>query len=269
MLKIERKWLYPVLAILVVAIVAYLGYNVYQQQVYPTITSIKNRGVLVVGTSADFPPFEYVNKSGAIVGLDIDIANAIAKELGVKLEVKDLSFDALISALQGKQVDLVIAGMTITPERSKVVDFSVPYYNASQAVISLATQRFSSINDLKNKKVGVQTGTTGESWAEANLVNASIIPENNLLHYDKLSDALLALKRGDIDAIIIDEPVARMFVRTVSGTQYDFGINTGEQYGIAVNKDSKDLLNLVNNVINNMKNNGQLDTLVQKWFGSG
>jgi polar amino acid transport system substrate-binding protein len=269
MSKVERKWFYFVFAVLVVAIVAYLGYNIYQQQVYPTVTSIKNKGVLIVGTSADFPPFEYVNQSGAIVGLDIDIANAIAKELGVKLVVKDLSFDALISALQGKQVDLVIAGMTITPERSKVVDFSVPYYNASQAVISLTTQKFSGVNDLKNKKIGVQTGTTGESWAEDNLVNTSVIPESNLFHYDKLSDALLALKRGDIDAIIIDEPVARMFVRTVSGVQYDFGIYTGEQYGIAINKDSKDLLNLVNTVINNMKSSGQLDSLVQKWFGSG
>ena len=269
MLKTRRKWIYLAFVALVVVAVAYFGYNIYQQQTYPTITSIKSKGTLVVGTSADFPPFEFVNQSGAIVGLDIDIANEVAKKLGVKLEVKDLSFDALIPALQGKQVDLVIAGMTITPERSKIVDFSVPYYNASQAVISLATQKLSSIADLKNKKIGVQTGTTGESWAEENLVSESLIPENNLFHYDKLSDALLALKRGDIDVIVIDEPVAKMFEKTVSGLQYNFGIYTGEQYGIAINKDSKDLLDLVNEVISEIKSNGQLDALVQKWFGSG
>jgi len=267
MAKVEKKLVYLIVAIVVLAIVAFFGYKLYQRATAPTISSIKDRGTLIVGTSADFPPFEYVDSSGNIVGLDIDIANEIANKLGVKLVVKDLGFDALIPALQGKQVDLVIAGMTITEERAKVVDFSVPYYNASQAVISLSTEKFSSIDDLKGKKIGVQTGTTGESWAEENLVSKGIIPENNLLHYGKLSEALLALKRGDINAIIIDEPVARMFVKTVQGLQYDFGINTGEQYGIAVNKDSKDLLNLVNEVLNKMKSDGTLDLLVQKWFG--
>jgi len=261
----ERKWLYGAIGIVAIAIVVWMGYNLYLQTTYPTITTIKNKAVFVIGTSADFPPFEYVNETGAIVGLDIDIANEIAKELGVKLEIKDLGFASLITALENKQIDSILAGMTITAERQQKVDFSKPYFNASQAVISLAGK---SIGSLTGKKIGVQVGTTGEWWVADNLIANGTIPEDNVIHYDKWPAAILALQKGDVDVLLLDEPVGKMFVKKISGLQYNFAIDTGEQYGIAVNKESKDLLELVNKVISNLQTSGKYESIVEKWFGS-
>ncbi len=261
----ETKWLYAIIGIVAIVAVGWVGYNFYLQSVYPTITSIKSKGVLVIGTSMDFPPFEYVNETGGAVGLDIDIATEIAKELGVKLQVRDLGFDALVPALKNKEIDLVLAGMSITTERQQIVDFSKPYFNASQAVISLSGK---SIKSLAGKKIGVQTGTTGEGWVHDYLIANGTILESDVTSYEKWPVAIMALQKGDVDVLLLDEPVGKMFVKMLPGLQFNFRIETGEQYGIAANKESKDLLELVNKVISNLLTSGKYETIVQKWFGS-
>jgi len=261
----ENKWIYAAIGVVVIILAGWAIYNLYLSTVYPTITTIKSRGKLIVGTSLDFPPFEFVDESNAVVGLDIDIANEIAKELGVKLEIRDISFDALIIALKNNEIDLVLAGLSITAERQQVVDFSKPYFNASQAVISLAGKN---IGSLQGKKIGVQTGTTGEWWVQDNLIANGTIPEANVIGYDRWPVALLALQKGDVDVLLLDEPVGRMFVKKVAGLQFNFAISTGEQYGAAVSKQSRDLLELVNKVIANLQTSGKYETMVEKWFGS-
>ncbi len=228
---------------------------------------IKERGYLVVGTSADFPPFEFVAENGTIMGFDIDIAKEIAKKLGVELKVVDMDFDALIPALQDGKIDLIIAGMSITEERKKVVDFSEPYFEADQAILVRADSEIASLDDLKGKKVGVQSGTTGEDWAVTNLVEAGITSEENLYSYDKFIAAVEALRIGHLDAVVMDAPVAKTFVKKYPELKIAFIVKTGEVYGIAVRKGEAELLDLINEVLKELKETGKLDKLVEKWFG--
>ncbi len=231
------------------------------------VENIKKRGKLVVGTSADFPPFEFVDeKTNEIIGFDIDIAKAIADKLGVELEVKDIKFDALIPALKNGEIDMIIAGMTITEERAKVVDFSEPYFEADQAVLVKAGNvNIKSESDLANKKIGVQSGTTGELWVDENLVKTGKVPEDNVKRYNKFIEAILALKKGDVDAVVIDKPVAEAYAKSEGDVKVAFIIKTGEQYGTAVRKGS-DLLPIVNEVLKELKESGKLDQLLKKWF---
>jgi len=132
------------------------------------LDEIRARGELVVGSDAAYPPFEFVDKDGNIVGIDIDIAKAIADHLKVKLRVVNTSFDGIIPALLAKKFDMIISAMTITPERAKQVDFSIPYYNAGQLItVREDDNRIKSEKDLQGKIVAVQLGTTGQFYAES------------------------------------------------------------------------------------------------------
>ncbi len=256
-----------IIVIIIVAALAYYSMAQGGKEEESDVEKIKKRGKLIVGTSADFPPFEFVDeKTNGIVGFDIDIAKAIAEKLGVQLEVKDIKFDALIPALQNGEIDMIIAGMTITEERAKVVDFSEPYFEADQAVLVKAdNEEIKSADDLAGKKIGVQSGTTGELWVDENLVKAGKVSEDNVKRYNKFIEAILALKKGDVDAVVIDKPVAEAYAKTEGDVKVTFIIKTGEQYGIAVRKGS-DLLPIVNEVLKELKDSGKLDQLLKKWF---
>ena len=142
-------------------------------QTCPTsVDAIKKRGKLVVGTSADWPPYEYVD-NGKVVGIDIDIAGKIAERLGVGLGVRDMKFSALIEAVKRGDVDIVIADMSITPNREKQVLFSIPYQADSSVVIARRGLQIKSVEDLKGRAIGVQVGTVQEDWAEKTLGNYS------------------------------------------------------------------------------------------------
>lgn len=256
-----------IIVIIIVAALAYYSMAQGGKGEESDVEKIKKRGKLIVGTSADFPPFEFVDeKTNEIVGFDIDIAKAIAEKLGVQLEVKDIKFDALIPALQNGEIDMIIAGMTITEERAKVADFSEPYFEADQAVLVKAdNEEIKSADDLAGKKIGVQSGTTGELWVDENLVKAGKVSEDNVKRYNKFIEAILALKKGDVDAVVIDKPVAEAYAKTEGDVKVAFIIKTGEQYGIAVRKGS-DLLPIVNEVLKELKDSGKLDQLLKKWF---
>ncbi len=222
--------------------------------------------VLVVGTSADFPPFEYKNASnGQITGFDISLIKLIAKKMGYdKVEVKDMDFDSLIPALQTGKVDVVIAGMTITQEREKVVDFSIPYWEADQAVLVRKGSgiKVSSVDDLKGKKIGVEKGTTGAIYVKKHLGNSSTIKE-----YPTYVAATEALLNGQVDAVVLDSPVAKMFSKKYS-VEIVYTIKTGEHYGIAVKKGNKKLLDGINNALKAIMNSPEWNQLVEEYFGS-
>jgi len=220
--------------------------------------------VVVMGTSADFPPFEFVDEHGNIVGFDVDIAKYIANKYGWKLEIKDIAFEGLIPALQAGEIDMIVAAMTITSEREEVVDFSIPYYNASQGVlIKAGSADITKIEDLYNKTIGVQAGTTGEAWAQENLANYS-----EIIAYQRVYDAVTALVAGYIDALILDDPVATYYGNASEDVQKaSLVIDTGERYGIAVREGDTQLLNMINAALDELIHSDEYYELIETWFG--
>jgi len=217
----------------------------------------------VVGTSADFPPFEYV-ENGEFVGFDIDLIKAIAEEMGFEIEIRDMSFDSLIAALVSGNLDIVISGMTITPEREEVVSFSKPYWTADQSVVVREDSDMTITVLFGKHNIGVQTGTTGDLWVEENLVETKILT-GNFKRYDTYVLAMTDLINKNINAIVLDAPVAEGFAK-VRPVKIVGIIKTYEDYGIAVNKANKQLLELINEGISRLEESGKLNELNLKHF---
>ena len=217
----------------------------------------------VVGTSADFPPFEYI-KDGQIVGFDIDLIKAIAKSQGFDVKFQDISFDSLIPGLTAGTIDIVASGMTITEERKKVVDFTEPYYSANQAVLVKKGSGKNVTVLFGNHKIAVQTGTTGDLWVEENLEKTGIL-KGKVTRFDTFVLAIQDLINGNVDAVVLDTPVAKRYMAENPVTMVA-EIITGEEYGIAVAKGNKDLLDKLNKGLKEIKANGKLDELLKKYF---
>ncbi|ACL70626.1 basic amino acid ABC transporter substrate-binding protein [Halothermothrix orenii] len=217
----------------------------------------------VVGTSADFPPFEYV-EDGEFVGFDMDLIRAIAEVEGFEVEIRDMSFDSLIAALKSGNIDIAIAGMTITEKREKVVDFSIPYYTANQSVIVKEDSDLNLTVLYGDNNVGVQTSTTGDLWVTDNLEKKGILT-GKVVRYDTFVLAVTDLVNGNLDAIVLDSPVAERFVDSHPLKEVGI-IITGEEYGIVVNEGNKDLLNKINNGIKKLQESGVISKLVGKYF---
>lgn len=245
-----RKFLVVLIALIVSGII-----------VAGIVEEIKKRGYLIVGTEATFPPFEFVDeKTKEIVGFDIDIAKEIAKALGVKLKVEDIAFDGLIPSLLTKKIDLIIAAMTITPERAKVVSFSDPYFTAGQVIVVRKNGFMpKTFEELIGKKVAVQLGTTGD-------LEVSKIEGIKVVRFTRYTEAFLELQNGRVDAVVLDFAPAQAYVKMNPNLVISSGILSQEEYGIAVRKEDKDLLEIVNSVLRNLKKS-PYDILVEKWFG--
>ncbi|KAA0549495.1 transporter substrate-binding domain-containing protein [Bacillus sp. BGMRC 2118] len=219
---------------------------------------------LVMLTSADYPPYESVDTdTNEIVGFDVDIAKYITKELGYELEVKDMNFDSLITAMNTEKGDFVMAGMTPNEDRKKNADFTDIYFTAKHLVVSKKDSGISSIEDLKGKTVGVQTGSIQEGEAEkiAEKVDIKIETRN------KVPELVQEILAGRFDAAIIEDAVAVGHFKNNSELN-GFEIVETEEAGsaIAFNKDSE-LTEEFNRVLKEMKENGELEKLVIKWFG--
>ncbi|MDD9150096.1 MULTISPECIES: ABC transporter substrate-binding protein [unclassified Sporolactobacillus] len=222
---------------------------------------------IVMGTSADYPPFESVNTADGnkIVGFDIDMAKYIASQLGYNLQIKNQDFNGLIAALNSKQVDFVMAGMVDTPDREKQVEFTKPYFNDYQVVLSKKGAKINSVNDLKGKKVGVQLGTTQETLAVK--LNKTI--PMNIQRWDKLNDMAEAMKAGKLDAIITVSSVAYGYTnKDKSLHQFKALVNGKSQadpISVAFPKDSK-LKAEFDKVLDKMNKNGKTQQLVNQWI---
>lgn len=234
------------------------------------VEKIKKRGKLIVGTSADWPPFEYIDKNGQFAGIDIEIAKKIAQKLGVQLEVKDMKFAALIESLVNGKIDMILADMTPTAEREKRVDFSIPYYfSKGNAVVVLKDKNINSVEDLYGKKIGVQLGTIQEEWAKKNLEGKAEIKS-----YDKVyPDLLMVLKRGDVDAIIVGDKIADVLTKKDSSIKVAMYVGgTGIGAAVAVPQGAEDLKYVVNSVIEDLLSSGEMDKIfhqeIDKWLTS-
>ncbi len=221
----------------------------------------KEAGEVVMGTNADFPPFEFRNEQNEVDGFDVDIAKAVAGKLGKELVIEDMEFGGLTQALNSKRIDMAIAGMTITEERKKEVNFSEPYYNAGQTVVVLEDEtEIKGVDDLEGKIIAVQLGTTGDMEAHDRF------PKENIRQYNKINEGFLDLANGRVDAIIIDVPVADRYIEIKGGCKTVGGVFTEELFGIAVNKDNTELLEEINKVLMELKESGQYGELINKWF---
>ncbi|MEM0257608.1 MAG: ABC transporter substrate-binding protein [Thermofilum sp.] len=243
------------------------GYVATPAQSY--VEKIKSRGKLILGTSADWPPFEYVDAKGQYAGIDIEIAKRIAAELGVQLEVKDMKFAALIEALKKGDIDIILADMTPTAEREKEVDFSLPYYySKGYAVVTLKTSAISSGADLLGKRIGVQLGTIQEDWAKENLEGKATVISYNRVY----PEMVMVLKRGDIDAIIIGDTIASALV--TKDPDLKIATYVGQPTigaAVAVPQGAEDLKYVVNRVIERLIETGEISAIFQqetlKWLG--
>lgn len=214
-------------------------------------------GKLIMATNASFPPYEYYENE-KIVGIDAETAEKIAEKLGVELEIKDMEFGSIIGAVQTGAVDIGMAGMTVTEDRLKTIDFSDSYATAVQVVIVKEDSEITSVDDLEGKTVGVQENTTGDIYATDDL------GEDSVKRYNKGNDAVAALASGVVDAVIIDNEPAKSFVAANDGLKILDTSYADEQYAIAVSKENKGLTAAVNKALAELKEDGTLDSIVEK-----
>ncbi|MDQ0231896.1 transporter substrate-binding domain-containing protein [Metabacillus malikii] len=228
-------------------------------------TNGSEKKVLKMATSADYPPFEYIDtaKSSDIIGFDIDLAKALAEKTGYTLQIQDMDFNSLIPALQAKQIDVVLAGMSKDPEREKNVDFSDVYFTANHMIVSLKDKEIKSVDEFNGKTIGVQLGSIQEEKANELAKEYDIKIENR----NKISDLVQELKSGRIDAAIIEDLVAEdYFKNDQSLTGFTLEEANEEGYAMAFQKDAK-LTKEFNDALVEMKESGELDKLVKKWLG--
>ena len=214
---------------------------------------------LVVGTNAEFAPFEFIGDDGQVTGIDIDLINAIGEKIGMTIQIENMSFDALIPALASGKIEATISGMTITEERKQSVLFSDPYYQASQKIIVKEGSAIAGEADLADKKIGVQLGTTGDLYVTEKFTDATVD------RYDKGIDAVQDLVNGRLDAVVIDEEPANVFVSQAQGLVILEDRLSDEAYGIALPLGQDELLAKINQALSELKADGTLDATYEKY----
>jgi len=217
-------------------------------------------GKLVMATNAEFPPYEFYD-GDKIVGIDAEIAQAIADELGMELEIEDIAFDSIIPEIVSGKADMALAGMTVTEDRKASVDFSDTYATASQMIIVKEDSKIAGPDDLKGVTVGVQLGTTGDIYVSDLEADGTTVER-----YNKGFEAVQALSQGKIDAVVIDGEPAKTFVSESEGLKILDEAFTVEEYAIAVKKGNSELLDKINTALESLKDNGTLDEIVAKYI---
>jgi polar amino acid transport system substrate-binding protein len=223
--------------------------------------SDENKATLVMATNAEFPPYEYYETGdGQVVGIDAEIAAAIADKLGMTLDIQDMNFDSILVAVQSGQADIGMAGMTITEDRLVNADFSVPYTEAHQVIIVKEDSDITGPDDLYGKQIGVQTNTTGDIYTTDDYGDDAI------QRYNKGADAVAALSQGMIDAVVIDLEPAKSFVAANEGLKILDTEYATEEYAIAFAKGNTDLYEKVNTALQELIDDGTVQTIIDKYI---
>ncbi|HEU5473033.1 MAG TPA: transporter substrate-binding domain-containing protein [Actinophytocola sp.] len=219
-------------------------------------------GKLTNCTGLPYKPFEY-EEGGKVIGFDIDLVDLVAKKLGVTQDVIDTPFDGIQSGadFSAGKCDLSSAGMTITDARKQNIDFSDPYFDATQALLVKKGSGIDDLSKLSGKKLGVQNSTTGQEYATKNASGA------NLVVFEDLGLLLTAVETGQVDAGINDNGVLYDWIKEKTDFEVSKEFDTGEQYGIGLKKGNAELLKVINEVLAEAKSSGQYDTIYEKWFG--
>ena len=215
-------------------------------------------GKLTWATSADFPPYEFI-ENDEVVGIDAEVMAYVAEKLGLESAPENMDFSSVITAVSSGKTDLAASGITIKEDRLESVDFTTPYVTTSQVVIVRFDSPIKIANDIDGKKVGVQLNTTGQDYVEENCKDATVE------RYGKGFEAIEALKQKKIDAVVIDSDTADKFIEADDDLIKLDEILTEEEYAFAVQKGNSALLDAVNGVIAEMKDNGKLDEIINKY----
>lgn len=233
----------------------------------PAFTTV-TPGKLTMSTNASFPPYEMVADDGSFEGIDIEVAGAIAQKLGLELQVDDMGFDACLQAAQTGKSDIVMAGVTVTEERQAVMDFSNTYANGVQVVIVKEGSPIQTVDDLANANmIGCQMGTTGYIFCSDTPENGGF-GEDHVTPYDDGAAAVQALMNGQIDAVVIDNKPAQEYVAANPGLKILDGEFTNEDYAIGVAKGNTALLDAINGALEELTNDGTIQSIVDKYISA-
>ena len=225
------------------------------------------KATLVMATNAAFPPYEF-KEGDSFAGIDVEIAGKIAEKLGMTLEIKDVEFGSIVGGVQTGKFDIGMAGMTVTDERLKSVNFSDSYATGIQVVIVKADSAIKTLDDLKgdgSMKFGVQQDTTGDIYASDTVENGGY-GKDNVVRYKTGADAVQALKTGKVDAVIIDNEPAKSFVNANEGLSILDGSWVEENYAIAIAKENTELLEKVNNALKELTADGTVKSIIDKYI---
>ena len=217
-------------------------------------------GKLTMATNATFPPYEMTTDAGTIEGIDVDTAQAIAEKLGLELQIDDMDFDAALLSVQQGKADIAMAGITVTDERMAVMSFSDSYATGIQSVIVPEGSDIASVDDLAGKKIGTQRGTTGYLYCSDDF------GEDAVVAYDNGLTAVQALNNGQVDAVVIDNEPAKAYVESNPGLKILDTSYAEENYAIGMNKSNTALLEAVNAALEELKADGTLQSIVDKYI---
>ena len=248
-----KKFLALILAILMVCSLAACGAS--------SDATVDEKPELVMGTNAAFPPYEYYAEDGeTIIGIDAEIAQAVADKLGMTLTIKDMEFDSLLTAVQSGAVDIVFAGLTVTDERKESVDFSITYATGIQVIIVPNDSEIASVEDLAGKTIGVQAGTTGDIYC------TDEFGQDYVKQFTNGALAVAALQNGQVDCVVIDNEPAKSFVAANDGLKILDSEYAVEDYAAAISKENTELTSKVNAAMEELTADGTIDAILSKYI---
>ena len=223
-------------------------------------------GKLIMATNAAFPPYEFI-EGNEIVGIDAEIAGAIAEKLGLELQIDDMEFDSIVESVKGGKADIGLAGMTVTPERQEVINFTASYATGVQVVIVTEDSAITSVDDLfaegASHVIGVQRNTTGDLYTTWDLEDAGLATVDR---YSKGADAVQALLTGKVDCVVIDNEPAKAFVEANEGLKILDTAYAVEDYAAAMSKDNAELYEAVNKALEELIADGTVASIVSKYI---
>ncbi len=230
---------------------------------------IQSTGKMRAGTSADYPPFAFRTAEFTLDGLDIAVISEVGRRMGVNVEIDDMAFEGLSWALQLEQVDVAIAAMSITPERSEAIDFSEVYFVSEDAALARegsTIPQFAAVTEMAPFRIGVQRATVYSNWLNESLVDTGLMSPSQLIEYEDMSFAVRDLREGRIDIVVLDLPPAEVAVNQGGVRLVGQGLNV-QYFGIGIPKQEPTLLAQVNNALASMKADGTLSAMVEQYMG--
>ncbi len=256
------------LLLITVAIFSMLlvGCGESEQEQENSLNEIKEKGEFVVGLDDSFPPMGFRDESGEIVGFDIDMAKEAAKRIGVDVVFKPVEWDGVILSLKNKDIDVIWNGLTVTEKRKEQIGFSKVYLSNRQVIVTKSDSNVNTMADLKDKLVGVQLSSTSEKAVKDDEELFNSLKE--LRKYSNNMEALLDLKAGRIDAVVIDEIVGRYYISKKEGEYRVLEENLGdESYAVGLRKEDVSFINELDRALDEMKEDGTAEEISKKWFG--
>lgn len=256
-----------VLALIMVTVVLLTGCGSSGDGSY--LDEIQDANKVVVGTSADYAPYEYIDESGNMTGFDIELMTEIANRMGVELQWEDMPFDSLIAAVQEGKIDMSISCFNYSEDRDEEVDFSKEYYTSQDAFVVADdfSGEFNEPEDAANFKVGVQSGTVQDDWLTSTLIDGGMMSENDLSRYERVDQAALDLDAGRIDILMADDVPAQAIVNQYDNLQIIYtGVLSTGPINIVLPEGADKLQDEVNRIIDELQSEGFIDTLAIKYF---